>query len=48
MPVATTIFAIIFLSEELRWYDILGMILVLASLVIGTGWRPFMRKTQAA
>lgn len=47
MPVATAFFAIVFLSESLHWYDMLGMGLVLTSIAIGAGcWRPF-RKTSA-
>lgn len=42
MPVATTLLAILFLGESLRWYDIIGMLLVLASILLGTGlsWGP--------
>ncbi len=47
MPVATTILAIFFLDEDIHWYDLAGMCLVLASILIGTGWRPaFLRKAQ--
>lgn len=46
MPVATTLLAIFFLQEYLHWYDMAGMFMVLASIVIGTGWRPFVRKSQ--
>lgn len=46
MPVATTILAILFLQEFLHWYDMAGMMMVLASIVIGTGWRPFIRKSE--
>lgn len=44
MPVATTLFAIMFLGEELAWYDAIGMLLVLASIVIGAGWKLRARK----
>lgn len=37
MPIATTLFAILFLSEHLQWYDMVGMILVILSIVVGTG-----------
>lgn len=47
MPVATTLLAILFLGEELRWYDVLGMLLVLGSIVMGTGWRPLLRRKTA-
>ncbi len=40
MPVVTTFLAIFFLDEELRWYDLVGMLLVFSSIFIGTGWRP--------
>ncbi|MBN9287695.1 MAG: hypothetical protein BGO43_02770 [Gammaproteobacteria bacterium 39-13] len=46
MPVATTLFAILFLAESLHWYDVIGMLLVLGSIVIGTGWRPALRKRK--
>lgn len=46
MPVATTLFAILFLGENLHWYDTLGMLMVLASIVIGAGWR--IRTKRAA
>ena len=46
MPVATAILAILFLGEEFHWYDSFGMLLVIASIVIGTGWRPFIRKSK--
>jgi len=46
MPVATTLFAILFLGENLHWYDTLGMLLVLASIVIGAGLR--LRVKRAA
>lgn len=47
MPVVTTLLAIIFLNESLSWYDIFGMVLVVSSIFIGTGWRPaFLRKTH--
>ncbi|MCS5712546.1 EamA family transporter [Candidatus Berkiella aquae] len=39
MPVATTLFAILFLGENLHWYDSVGMLLVLASIIVGAGWR---------
>lgn len=38
MPVATTMLAIVFLTESLHWYDTVGMLLVLSSILIGTGW----------
>lgn len=44
MPVATTCLAILFLGETLRWYDTVGMLLVLASIVIGTGWHMRIKK----
>ncbi|MGD9591507.1 MAG: DMT family transporter [Candidatus Berkiella sp.] len=45
MPVVTTLLAVGFLGEHLQWYDFLGMLLVIASIFIGTGWRPsFLRK----
>lgn len=37
MPVATTLLAVIFLTENLHWYDALGMLLVLGSIILGTG-----------
>ena len=37
MPVATTLLAISFLGETLRWYDVFGMSLVLLSILFGTG-----------
>ncbi|MGE3319086.1 MAG: DMT family transporter [Candidatus Berkiella sp.] len=46
MPVATTLLAILFLGEKLAWYDSLGMLLVLASIVIGAGWK--LRAKRAA
>lgn len=45
MPVATMLLAIVFLGESLHWYDTVGMLLVLASIFIGTGWRYRFRKT---
>lgn len=46
MPVATMLLAIVFLGESLHWYDTAGMLLVLASIFIGTGWRyRFNKKT---
>lgn len=47
MPVATAVFAILFLDEKLHWYDSLGMILVITSIAIGAGWHPFFRKTKS-
>ncbi|MBS0290437.1 MAG: DMT family transporter [Proteobacteria bacterium] len=47
MPVVTTLLAICFLDEYLHWYDIAGIGLVLASIVIGTGWRPAFLKKKA-
>jgi drug/metabolite transporter (DMT)-like permease len=46
MPVATTVLAILFLHEFLHWYDMFGILMVLGSIVIGTGWWPFLRKSQ--
>jgi len=37
MPVATALLAICFLHEHLQWYDSLGMLLVISSILIGTG-----------
>lgn len=45
MPVATTLFAILFLGENLHWYDTFGMLLVLASIIIGAGWRLRVKRT---
>lgn len=39
MPLATTLFAIIFLGEVLSWYDIVGMLFVISSIFIGARWR---------
>lgn len=36
MPVATTVLAILFLDESLRWYDAIGILLVLGSILVGT------------
>lgn len=47
MPVATTLFAILFLGENLHWYDTCGMLLVLASIVIGAGWQINLKKQTA-
>lgn len=38
MPLATTFLAILFLGEMLHWYDMLGMLLVIFSILIGTGF----------
>lgn len=46
MPVATTLFAISFLGESLHWYDLLGMLLVITSILIGTGWTLFTRRAS--
>ncbi|MFI4937067.1 MAG: DMT family transporter [Candidatus Berkiellales bacterium] len=46
MPVATALLAMIFLGEEFHWYDSLGMLLVIVSIAIGTGWHPFIRKSK--
>ncbi len=47
MPVAISILAIFFLGESLHWYDTLGIVFVLLSIVVGTGWRPrFLQKTD--
>lgn len=46
MPVATALFAILLLGETFRWYDTLGMLIVLSSIVVGTNWRPSLRKTE--
>ncbi|HRE32207.1 MAG TPA: DMT family transporter, partial [Candidatus Berkiella sp.] len=48
MPVATTLFAILFLGENLHWYDSVGMLLVLASIIVGAGWRLRRVKTPIA
>lgn len=46
MPVATTILAMLFLGESLRWCDLFGMLFVLTSIIIGAGWHPFVRKPK--
>ena len=46
MPVATALFAILFLGETLRWYDTLGMLLVLSSIIVGAEIRTTMRKAK--
>lgn len=45
MPVATMLLAILFLGETLHWYDTAGMLLVLASILIGTGWHYRFKET---
>ncbi len=44
MPVATMLFAIIFLNENLHWYDLVGMLFVMFSIALGAGWYPAWRK----
>ncbi len=47
MPVVTTLLAILFLNEHLHWYDLVGMLLVFASIFVGTGYRPGFLQKQA-
>jgi drug/metabolite transporter (DMT)-like permease len=44
MPVATTLLAVIFLNEQIYWYDALGILLVMTSIFIGTKIRWRKRK----
>jgi drug/metabolite transporter (DMT)-like permease len=46
MPVATTLFAVMLLEEQIHWYDSLGMLLVVLSIIIGTGFRWGWNKNQ--
>lgn len=47
LPIATTVIAILFLGESLRWLDIAGMGLVLLSIVIGTQMHYRFRRKAA-
>jgi len=47
MPIATALLAIFFLGEHLQWHDVAGMLLVIASIVVGTGgWHLFFHRAQ--
>lgn len=46
MPVATTLLAVVFLTESLHWYDALGMLLVLGSIILGTGVKLRAKKSS--
>lgn len=47
LPVATSVMAWLFLNEHFGAYDALGMIFVLLSIAIGTGWLPSVLKRQS-
>ncbi len=46
MPVSTTLLAVFLLEEELHWYDCCGMLLVFASIIIGSGGWRLLRKSK--
>lgn len=47
MPVATTLLAILFLGESPQWYDAVGMLLILGSIIIGTDFTRLRVKKSA-
>ncbi len=40
LPVAISVLAIFFLGESLHWYDIVGIMFVISSIIVATGYKP--------